>query len=377
MTKGVLYMEKIGIICEYNPFHNGHMYHIQKIKEMYPDSFLVLILNGYFLERGEVSILTKEDKTKIALFYGIDLVIELPTLYGTQSADIFADISVTLLHHLKVEKLIFGSELNDISLLNKIVEEVECPTYQETVQKFLKEGINYPTALSKAISLNIDFNNPNDLLAISYIKAIKKHKYSITPLSIKRTSHYHDLKSTEEIISASNIRNKLFHQEEITNYLPEISHKSIIPNNDKTFFTLLKFKILTNPHLEEFLTVDEGIENRLVKCVKTSNSLEEFFKKVKTKRYTMNKLRRMCIHILLGITKKENTKTLSYIHILGFNKKGQAYLNSIKKEIDIPTQINKNSIEYKTEIKAAILYDLLHNTNTYKFEMQNKPIQKL
>ena len=125
------------------------------------------------------------------------------------------------------------------------------------------------------------------------------------------------------------------------------------------------------------MTVDEGIENRLVKCVKTSNSLEEFFKNVKTKRYTMNKLRRMCIHILLGITKKENTKTLSYIHILGFNKKGQAYLNSIKKEIDIPTQINKNSIEYKTEIKAAILYDLLHNTNTYKFEMQNKPIQKL
>lgn len=370
-------MEKIGIICEYNPFHNGHMYHIKKIKEMYPDSFLVLVLNGYFLERGETSILTKESKTKIALFYGIDLVVELPVLYGTQSADVFADISVTLLHHLKVEKLIFGSELNDIALLNKIVEQIEKPTYQETVQKFLKEGINYPTALAKSISLDIDFNHPNDLLAISYIKAIKKHKYSITPLSIKRTSHYHDLKSTENIISASNIRNKLLRNQDITPYLPEISKKAILSFHEDAFFTLLKFKILTTPHLEEFLTVDEGIENRLIKCVKTSNSLEEFFKKVKTKRYTMNKIRRMCIHILLGITKKENIKKLSYIHVLGFNKKGQTYLNNIKKELEIPIQINKNSIEYKTELKAAILYDILNHTNTYEFEIQNKPIQKL
>lgn len=370
-------MEKIGIICEYNPFHNGHIYHLEKIKEMYPDSLIVLVLNGYFLERGEMSLLSKEDKIKIALEFGVDLVVELPVLFGTQSADVFANTAITILNHLKIDKLIFGSELNDITLLNKIVEEIEAPTYQIKVKELLKKGCNYPTALAKAINIDVDFNHPNDLLAISYIKTIKENHFSITPIPIKRTSDYHDLKSNESIISASNIRHKFLNKEEITNFLPKICKNALIPFPEDLYFKLLKSKILTTPHLEEFLTIDEGIETRLINAMKTSHSLEEFIKNVKTKRYTYNKIHRMCLHILLGITKEENKNFLSYIKILGFNKRGQEYLNTIKENIIIPTQGDKNSIQYKTEIKASILYDVLNDTDTYTFETQNKPIQKL
>lgn len=370
-------MERIGIICEYNPLHNGHIYHIEKIKKMYPDSLIVLVLNGYFLERGEMSILTKEDKTKIALEYGIDLVLELPVLYGTQSADVFAETSITILNHFGVNKLVFGSELNDINVLNQIVEKIESTNYQEKVKELLNTGLNYPTALSKAINIDVDFNHPNDLLAISYIKAIKKNNYKITPIPIQRTNSYHDLDSTDDIVSASNIRHKFYNHEDISKYLPKKIEDILLPIQENLFFSLLKAKILTTPHLEEFLTVDEGIENRLIEGMKNSNSLDEFIKNVKTKRYTYNKLNRMCIHILLGITKKDNIKELSYIKILGFNKCGQDYLNKIKDTLEISTQVDKNSIQYETEIKASLIFDLLNQTNTYDFEIKNKPIKKL
>ncbi len=370
-------MEIIGIICEYNPFHNGHIYHLKKIKEMYPDSCIILVLNGYFLERGEISLLTKESKVKIALFYGVDLVVELPVLYGTQSADIFAKKAIEILNVFHVQKLIFGSELNDMEALKKIVIQIEDSHYQKRVKEYLKQGINYPTALAKAIDTTLDFNNPNDLLAISYLKAIRQKHFLIEPISIKRTSSYHDLESTDTIISASNIRHKFHNQEDITPYLPKKVIHYLKEYKEELYFTLLKAKILTTPHLENFLTVDEGIENRLVEAMKKSSTYHEFLQLVKTKRYTYNKLNRMCIHILLGIKKQENVQELSYIKILGFNEKGQTYMKSLKKEIASLTKINKNSIQYKTEIKASLIYDLIMNTNTYSFEIQNKPIKKL
>ena len=215
-------MQKIGIICEYNPFHNGHLYHIKKIKELYPNSLIILILNGYFLERGEISIVSKKDKTKIALDNNIDLVLELPVIFGTQSADIFGYYSIEILNYFQVDKIIFGSESNDLKILENIADiQLNNQNYQENVRNLLNKGLNYPTALAKALNLNFDFNNPNDLLAISYIKAIKKINPSISYESIKRTSDYHDLKSNQEIISASNIRNKINLNEDITKYLPE------------------------------------------------------------------------------------------------------------------------------------------------------------
>ena len=209
-------MEIVGIICEYNPFHNGHLYHINKVKELFPDSLIVLVLNGYFLERGEVSVLTKEDKVKIALENGIDVVCELPFVFGSESADTFAEASTIILKYLGVTKLVFGSECNDINYLKEVAEKQLDSNFNIKIKQFLKEGVNYPTALNKAIGSNID--SPNDLLGISYIKSIIKNKLKIEPICIKRTNDYHDTLSNNEIVSASNIREKIKNNVSIKKY---------------------------------------------------------------------------------------------------------------------------------------------------------------
>ena len=365
-------MDVIGIICEYNPFHNGHLYHINKIKEIYPDSIIILVLNGYFLERGEISIISKEDKTKIALQNNIDIVLELPFIYGTQSADTFAEYSIKILNNFNVSKIIFGSECNDIEKIKDIALKQLDQSYYKQVKEYLNEGINYPTALAKA--LDIDFNfTPNDLLGISYTKAILKNNYNIEPITIKRTSNYLDTTSNDEIISASNIRMKLANNEDISKYIPNIEDYIIKPNY-KMLFNLIKYKINTDTHLNEYLDVDEGIEYRLKELINKSNSLDEFINLVKTKRYTYNKINRMLIHILLSLKKEDAKNNLSYIKILGFNKKGQKYINSIKDIINIPITTNKDSIQYYFELQSSIIYDLINNTNTKDFELKNKPI---
>ena len=365
-------MDIIGIICEYNPFHNGHLYHIKKIKELYPNSLIILVLNGYFLERGEISILTKEAKVKIALANNIDIILELPVIYGTQSADTFASISLKILNNFHVNKIIFGSESNNIEKIKEIASKQLDEKYDVLVKEYLNDGINYPTALAKALNINFSFL-PNDLLGISYVKAIIRNNYNIDAITIKRTNNYHDTTSTNNIVSASNIREKIKNNEDISKYIP-INIKDFINNtNYDNYFRLLKYKINTDNDLNEYLDVDEGIEYRLLEYINKSKNIDEFINNIKTKRYTYNKLNRMFIHILLSFLKTDNID-LEYIKILGFNNKGKKYLNSIKETIEIPTTINKDSIQYIYELKASIIYDLINNTNTYSFEQRNKPI---
>lgn len=363
-------MEKIGIICEYNPFHNGHVYHLEKIKELYPDSIIVLILNGYFMQRGEISILTKEDKVKLSLNYGIDIVIELPTLYGTQSADTFAYRAIESLNKLKVDKIIFGSETNDISKLKLIASTSLTKENDTRIKELLDKGYNYPTALAKALNIEFDFK-PNDLLAISYIKAIMQINNDIEPISILRTNNYLDIDSNDDIVSASNIRNKLKEKKDISKYVPKEVIDKIAITSDELLFKLLSLIIKRDNKLNQYLDVDEGIEYRLLKALDKSHSMEELINNLKTKRYTFNKLNRMLIHILLGITKEDAKLANDYLNILGFNKKGQKYLKEIKKDIPIN---NKASKIREYEKKAAFIYDLLTNTNTYQKELENKPI---
>ena len=162
-------MKSIGIICEYNPFHNGHIYHINKIKEMFPDSIIILVMSGNFTQRGDASIINKCNKTKIALNHNIDLVIELPFTFTNQSADTFAFGACSILNHLKVDYLVFGSESDNIDYIKNIVNIEDDKKYQEKVKELLDNGINYPTALSKALKdFNINLSDcSNDLLGIS------------------------------------------------------------------------------------------------------------------------------------------------------------------------------------------------------------------
>lgn len=365
--------EKIGIIAEYNPLHNGHLYHIKKIKEMYPNAIIILVLNGYFLQRGEVSIETKEEKTKLALLYGVDLVIELPFVFGCQSADTFALHSIEILNALGVTRMIFGSESNDIGKLMDIAKKQQEESTKEKLQQELNLGKNYPTALS--IASHSDISSPNDLLGISYCKAVMETNSNIKLESILRTNSYHDKESKEEVISASNIREKYKNGEDVSYALPKQSLNCLKKIDENKLFELLKYAIITSKDLSVYLDVDEGIESRILKYITSSTSLDDFIAKIKTKRYTYNRIRRMLIHILIGLTKKErDTFSLDSIKILGMNKKGKKYIKAIKKDVFISLERKQNHPLYQYELKCALIYDMIMHTNTYAFEIQNKPI---
>ncbi len=367
-------MQAVGIICEYNPFHKGHIHHIEETKKLFPGRTIVLVLNGYFLERGEVSILSKENKTLLALLYGVDLVVELPFIFGTQSADIFAEASIKILNYLGCSDIVFGSELNDITVLEKVVDIQSKEEYNLKVKKYLDEGLNYPTALAKALEIDYQVFNPNDLLGISYLKAIKKLNLEMKAHTIKRTSNYHDIEANDEVISAANIRKKIQNKEDISLFVPRRTSNLIEDIKLDDLFMLIKYKILTDNDLSKYLTVDEGIHNRLKEKIMEANTLEEFIKLVKTKRYTYNKICRMLVHILVGVPKDINKlANIDYLKILGFNKKGRAYLKELK-DMDIGLVPIPNSLTYKYEMQAASVYSLISKNNIIAYEKSNKPI---
>ena len=338
-------MKKIGIICEYNPFHNGHIYHLRKIKEMHPDSMIILVMSSSFTMRGEISILNKWDKTSIALKYGVDLVIELPTFYSTNSADTFAEGAIKILEFLKCDYLIFGSESNDINSLRELANiQINNPKYEELVKNYMDLGNNYPTSLSKALEklCNKTINLPNDLLGLSYVKEIIKQKSNIEPITILRTNDYH-------YDGAKSIREKIKNNETIDNLVPKETLNNIVTTNiEENYYKLLKYKILSDVNnLNKYLDVDEGLDNLIKKNIIKSNSYHELIENIKTKRYTYNRLNRMFIHILLNIKKEDvkRLKEINYIRVLGFSKYGKKYLKEIRDKINIPVITNYSNLE--------------------------------
>lgn len=374
-------MKTVGIICEYNPFHYGHLYHLKKTKELFPDSLVVAIISGPFTQRGDVSILSKWEKTEIALEHGIDLVIELPFKYASQSADVFAMGAISILKELKVESLVFGSEENNLEKLEKMAKlQLESKDYQEEVKKNLDRGLNYPTAMNKALktSLDLEIKTPNDLLGLSYIKEIRRQKAKILPYSILRTNDYHET-SLEKVASATAIRKALKENKDLEKYLPKSVWKIIKNRQEKDYYDYLKYKIISEDEkIANYQSVDEGLEKRIIKANKISNNLEELIDNIKTKRYTYNRIKRMFSHILVSFTKKEaKNKDLEYIRVLGFNKKGQSYLNSIKKDLNLPliSQIKKEYDELLSlDNKAEELYQLINEESLET--IKNKPIKK-
>ena len=204
-------MKIIGIIAEYNPFHNGHLYQIKKIKEKYKDSLIIVVLSSSFSQRGEPIILSKHERTDIILNNNVDIVIELPYVFSTQSADIFAKGAISILNSIGINTLSFGIESN-INNLQKAAEiQLNNKEFDLKVKEYMDKKYNYRSSVAKSIFdlINITVDSPNDILAVSYIKEILKQNKNIEILPIKRTSTYTDLKSKNKIVSASNIRNKL------------------------------------------------------------------------------------------------------------------------------------------------------------------------
>ncbi len=345
-------MNVIGIIAEFNPFHNGHKYYIDKIKELYPDSIIICVMSSSFSQRGELSILNKWEKTNISLNNNIDLIIELPYFFTVQSADVFAHASLQILNSFKIDTLIFGSESNNIELLK-----------------------NYAFKNSYEDKLL-----PNDILGVSYIKEIIKNNYNIKPITIKRTNNYNDKKSNSNIVSASNVREKFYNNKDIKKYIPNITYKylknKIIDNND--YLNLLKYKIINND-LTNYLDVNEELSNRLKNNIFKYNNIDQLIKSIKTKRYNYSKISRMLNHILTSLLKINvyKIKDIEYIRVLGFNKKGKNYLHSIKKEINYPIiyNYNKKYITSNYELNVSRVYSILAKDNIIDKEYKKTVIK--
>lgn len=373
----------IGIVAEYNPFHNGHKYQIDKIREKYKDATIVVVSSSSFTQRGDASILNKFDKTEVALNNGVNLVVELPYVYSTQSSDIFASAAIKILNYLKVDTICFGTERDSIGDIKKCaITQLNDPKYDEIVREELDSGVNYPTALNKALKklIDIEITEPNDLLALSYIKEIIKNEYNIEIFNIKRTNDFHDIESNEKIISASNVRNKIINNIDIKDYVPNDVYLKLkdIKLNDK-YFEFLKYKINSEDNLEKYLDVDEGLNSRIRDAIDKSNNLEELIQNIKTKRYTYNKISRMLNHILCSFTKDERdmTKNIEYIRILGFDSIGQKYLNSIKADMEVKI-LNKFDTSYKAleiEKRVSSIYSMIMSDIMDK-EIKNIPVKK-
>ena len=373
-------MKAIGIIAEYNPFHNGHLYHLEKVKEMYPDYTIILVMNGNFTERGEVTIIDKWKRCDIALELGVDLVIELPFSFATQSADFYAYGAITTLEKLGVEKVVFGSESDNIHDLKLIAEtQLNNDEFDKLVKVYCKLGNNYPTALSKALEdlVGKKITTPNDLLGISYIKTILKNNYKIIPETIKRTNDYHDKELNNTFSSATSIRESLKQDKSIKDQVPINTLKRL--NNlhyMDMYFNILKYKIITEDNLEKYQTVETGMNKKLKEVISNVNTYDELIKSIKSKKDTYNKISRMLLHILCNFTKEdaEAFKEIKYIRILGFNKTGKAYLNNIKKDLDVPiiskiTREKDPMLEF--ELNTTKIYDLIYNEGLFTKEYQN------
>lgn len=406
----------LGIIAEYNPFHNGHLYHLETSKKLTDADYTVAIISGNFTQRGSTSIVDKWSKTKMALKNGIDLVIELPVLYSISSAENFADGAIKILNSLGiVDYLSFGAETSDISILNNIANILcsEHEEYKNLLSIELEKGLSFPKARENAlldyikntddnVSENkiIDFekysktlSSPNNILAIEYLKALKKYKSSIKPVCISRfKSEYNSSSFSKNIASATAIRelikNKNF--DTIKNVIPLESYSILMdcinsgcvaPDlncfEKEIIYTLRKMSIEEIFNLPD---VSEGLEFSIKKAVNSCNNINNFLDIVKSKRYTVTRLQRILLYALLGISKEDIQLSKKvekpYIRVLGFNDNGKKLVSEIatkNPELKLITSVKKfvdsNSnkdlqIIFAKDVWATDVYSLAFKNNS-------------
>ncbi|SFB18719.1 Predicted nucleotidyltransferase [Lentibacillus halodurans] len=357
-------MQACGLIVEYNPFHNGHVYHIQASREASGADCLIAVMSGSFLQRGEPAIIDKFHRAKAALSAGVDIVLELPYLYAVQSSDLFARGSVHTLNAVGVSSICFGSESGNISHFTKSYDifKQEQSVYKTTLHEKLNQGLAFPEASRLAYqsigltTSEMNLAKPNNILGFSYVKTILDHKLPIDPLTITRTkSGYHDKRITDSIASATSIRNELIKEQSISDTadsaLPEVTvnqlkayqQQAALWHSWEHYFNLLHYRVMTmsQEELADIHGVDEGLEYRIKKSAQDVSSFHEWMNSIKTKRYTWTRLQRIFTHVLTNTKKTDadyikNASSVPYVRLLGMTKTGQKYLNSCKKEMDVP-----------------------------------------
>ena len=428
-------MNITGLIVEYNPFHNGHIYHLQKSLEKTNADASIAVMSGNFIQRGEPALFDKFSRAKAAVESGVDLVVELPSIYSSQSAELFAKGSVSLLNSLGcVNSICFGSEEGNINALYLIASILclEPQEFKEKLSSYLSEGMLFPTARNKALfdyinspdfsfgnnfnsiylseeRLNDILSSSNNILGIEYIKQLILLKSDIKPFTIGRIhSEYNSEEISGNINSATAVRKKLYEiisskennssdideliksiqtSTDITNSIPESTLNMITSNIEKGFLpmypeyffeTLISTIIRDKKNLESYFDISEGIENKIFKAALVAKNYDELLNLVKSKRYTMTRIKRCLNNILLGITKDDmelakGINTIPYVRILAFNSKGREIIREIKKSSEIKI-INKFSeVEhfmddknFKFLIENDIKCTDIYNTIYYK-----------
>lgn len=394
-------MRIVGLIAEYNPFHNGHKYHIEKAKKIANADYAIVVMSGNFVQRGAPAIMPKHLRAEAALKSGADLVIELPVCYATGTAEQFAYGAVSLLDKLGcVDALCFGSECGDINALSGLVKILckESSEYKIALQTALRSGMSFPLARQNALDkLFPDCNygqllsEPNNILGIEYLKALYRLGSKIEPLTIKREiSHYHDKELQEQFSSASALRNKIAVGDFAVLYgqIPSVcmpslknAHEVRYPIYANDFSLLLKYKLLneTSATLIEYADVSEELANRIYNRLNDYVSFEQFCELLKTKEITYTRICRALLHILLGI-KKSDYDEIQYARILGFRSSSSVILSCLKKSSSIPliTQLSKDEIlsdltrnMLKIDVFASDLYESVV-TDKYKTPFINE-----
>lgn len=381
-------MKILGLVVEYNPFHQGHLYHINKAKELVNPDVTIAVMSSHFVQRGEPAISNKWTRAQVAIKNGIDLVIELPFVYSEQSADYFAHGAIELLAKMKVTDIVFGSENGDITLFKDIAQTIKDHqnNYDSLVKQHMDQGLRYPDACNQALSIlmNKTVTTPNDLLGLAYVKEVINHDYPINLHCIKRTNDFHSLE-IKAISSASAIRNALKNNIDITDQFCNYEDYQEFYFFDD-LFPFLRYQLLTasSQQLKQIHLVDEGIENLLKEKIITSNNMEELVASLTSKRYTRSRIQRMLVHILMNNTKNEIIKAmkLDYIRILKMNAQGQAYLSKIKKSCEYQLITNFSSYHHPAldlEFKATKLLSCIskHPQDLIKAEYKSIPITKV
>lgn len=358
-------MKSCGVVVEYNPFHNGHLYHIQEAKNVSDADVIIAVMSGNFLQRGEPAIIDKFHRTKAALSSGVDLVLELPYAYAVQHSDYFAKGAVNILRAIGVQSICFGSESGDVELFKTAYRKYKenKHTYEHELKNSLERGLSFPEASSHAyekIGLTdhaLDLSQPNNILGFGYVKAILENDVPLEIHTIKRLKNdFHDQEISGSIASATSIRKELIKYDEMTpdaqRAIPDSTYEQLLTYKRKTglwhdwelYFPFVHYLVqtMTYEELQNIHGMVEGLEYRLKQTAKTVESMEEWMDAMKTKRYTRTRIQRLFTHILTNTKKVQmenfltGLNTIPYIRILGMNRTGQNYLNQTKKNIDVP-----------------------------------------
>lgn len=349
----------VAVICEFNPFHNGHQYLLEKARQITGES-VIAVMSGSFTQRGEVAITDKFERTAVALQNGADLVAELPAVYAVATAERFAYGGVRIAGSFPdVHYLAFGCETDDLSLLTTAAQAKHNPAVNKRIAALMKDGDYYPRAMEQAVreicgdEVADVLTAPNNILAVEYLRAIADS--GIQPLPIRRVGAAHDSDAIDgKYASASQLRSMLRSGQAVEAYLPQVPTAITRPEHLERAL-LFRLRSMTAVDFQKLPDVGEGLENRIAEAIKKYNSIKEIIEAVKTKRYTQARLRRILVCVMLGITEELQAADANYVRVLGFTQAGAAMLRSCRFEVITSVAKAMQSSENRAFLEKDIL----------------------